>query len=104
NVSKGNNVITQIPDINKSFNTTVSFVSSSIDPLTRGFVVEAKLPKDAALRPNQIALMKIKDYEAPKAIVVPVATLQNDLTGKFIMVAVKEGDKLVAQKRPVTIG
>jgi membrane fusion protein (multidrug efflux system) len=104
NVSKGSAVITQIPDINKSFNTTVSFVSSSIDPLTRGFVVEAKLPQDASLKPNQIALVKIKDYEAKEAIVVPVATLQNDLTGKFIMVATKVNGKLIAQKRPVTIG
>jgi len=104
NVTKGSTVITQIPDINKSFNTTVSFVSASIDPLTRGFVVEAKLPQDASLKPNQIALVKIKDYEAKQAIVVPVATLQNDLTGKFIMVATKVNGKLVAQKRPVTIG
>jgi multidrug efflux pump subunit AcrA (membrane-fusion protein) len=82
----------------------VSFVSASIDPLTRGFVTEAKLPADALLKPNQIALMQIKDYEAPKAIVVPVATLQNDLTGKFIMVASTENGKLIARKHPVTIG
>lgn len=104
NVKKGTPVIAEIPDINKIFNTSVSFVSASIDPLTRGFVVEAKLPSDASLKPNQIALMKIKDYEASKAIVVPVATLQNDLTGKFIMVAVTEQGKLTARKRPVTIG
>ena len=34
--------------------------------------------------------MNIKDYAADNSIVVPVETLQNDLTGKFIMVAVKE--------------
>jgi len=33
-----------------------------------------------------------------------VSTLQNDDKGKFVMVAVQEGDKLVAHKRPVTIG
>ena len=104
NVKKGTPVIAEIPDINKTFNTSVSFVSASIDPLTRGFVVEAKLSSDALLKPNQIALMKIKDYEASKAIVVPVATLQNDLTGKFVMVAVTENGKLIARKHPVTIG
>lgn len=104
NVKKGTTVVVQIPDINKTFNTSVSFVSASIDPLTRGFVTEAKLPADASLKPNQIALMQIKDYEAPKAIVVPVATLQNDLTGKFIMVASTENGKLIARKHPVTIG
>ncbi|MEI9935410.1 MAG: hypothetical protein WDM71_11310 [Ferruginibacter sp.] len=94
----------KVPDINRTFNTAVSFVSASIDPMTRGFVAEAKLPSDASLKPNQIALMMIKDYEAPKAIVVPVATLQNDLTGKFIMVAATENGKLIARKRTVTAG
>jgi membrane fusion protein (multidrug efflux system) len=104
NVKKGTAVVVQIPDINKTYNTSVSFVSASIDPLTRGFVTEAKLPADASLKPNQIALMQIKDYEASQAIVVPVATLQNDLTGKFIMVASTENGKLIARKHPVTIG
>jgi membrane fusion protein (multidrug efflux system) len=104
NVNKGSDVIVVVPDINKTFNTTVSFVSASIDAINNGFVVEAKLPVDASLKPNQVAEMKIKDYTAKDAIVVPVSTLQNDLTGKFIMVATTENGKLIARKRPVTIG
>lgn len=103
-VSNGTPVITEIPDVNKKFNTSVSFVGASIDPLTRGFNVEAKLPSDPALRPNQIALMKIKDYSATNAMAIPVATLQNDEKGKFVMVAVTENGKLIARKRPVNIG
>ncbi|UAY52185.1 efflux RND transporter periplasmic adaptor subunit [Ferruginibacter albus] len=103
-VSKGAAVIVTVPDVNKTINTTLSFVSASIDPLTRGFNVEAKLPTETLLKPNQVVEMKIKDYAANNSIVVPVATLQNDLTGKYIMVAVKEGGKLIAHKRTVTIG
>jgi RND family efflux transporter MFP subunit len=103
-INKGTPVITEIPDANKKFNTIVSFVGASIDPLSRGFSVEAKLPSDPALRPNQIALMKIKDYSAANAISIPVATLQNDEKGKFVMVAVTENGKLIARKRPVNIG
>jgi membrane fusion protein (multidrug efflux system) len=104
NVNKGSDVIVTVPDLNKTFNTSVSFVSASIDAASNGFPVEAKLPADPSLKPNQVAEMKIKDYSTTGAIVVPVETLQNDLTGKFIMVAVKENGKLVARKRPVTIG
>lgn len=104
NVNKGSDVIVSVPDLNKIFNTSVSFVSASIDPSTNGFAVEAKLPADASLKPNQVAEMQIKDYATSGAIVVPVETLQNDLNGKFIMVAVKENGKLVARKRSVTIG
>lgn len=104
NVRKGTDVVVSIPDVNKTFNSTVSFVGATIDALSRGFVVEAKLPADAAIRPNQIALLKIKDYAAANTIVIPVGTLQNDEKGKFVMVATTEKNKMVARKRPVNIG
>ena len=104
NVSKGSLVNVVVPDINKTFNSNVSFIGSSIDALNRGFVVEARLPADGSLRPNQIALLKIKDYAAANTIAVPISTLQNDEKGKFVMVAVNENGKLIARKRPVNIG
>jgi len=104
NVTMGVPVIVQVPDINKLFNSNITFVGSSIDPLTRGFTVEAKLPVDAKLKPNQIALLKVKDYASASAISIPVGTLQNDEKGKFVMVAVTENGKLLARKRSVTIG
>lgn len=103
-VSKGSAVVVQMPDVNKTFNTTVSFVGASIDVINRGFVVEAKLPTDPALRPNQIALIKIKDYAAENSLAIPLNTLQNDEKGKFVMVASTENGKLVARKRVVNIG
>ncbi len=104
NVHKGSDVIVNVPDAGKTINSTVSFVGATINSLSRGFTVEAKLPTEPTLKPNQIALMKIKDYSASSAMVVPVATIQNDEKGKFVMVAVTENGKLVARKRPVTIG
>lgn len=103
-VNKGTAVITQVPDINKTFKTTLSYVGASIDPLSRGFTVEAKLPSDPALLPNQIAMMRIKDYAAASTIAIPVGTLQNDDKGKFVMVAVTENGKMVARKRTINIG
>jgi membrane fusion protein, multidrug efflux system len=103
-VGNGSDVIVQLPDGNKTINTKVSFVGASIDIINRGFVVEAKLPTDPSLKPNQIALMKIKDYAADNAIVIPLNTLQNDEKGKFVMVSSKENNKLIARKRPVNIG
>ena len=56
------------------------------------------------MRPNQIALVQILDYQSADAIQVPLNTVQTDENGKFVLVAVKEGDKLVARKRKVVIG
>ena len=103
-ITKGTSVEVQVPDVNKSFNTTISFISQSIGATTRGFAAEAKVPEAMLLRPNQIALVKILDYSAPNAPVINVNTLQNDEEGKFVLVASKEGDKLIARKRKVVIG
>jgi membrane fusion protein, multidrug efflux system len=103
-VQKGTPVIVTLPDVHKTINTTVSFTGASIDIINRGFVVEAKLPADPALKPNQLANMRIKDYGAANTIAIPLNTLQNDEKGKFVMVATNEKGKLFARKRPVTIG
>ncbi|MEO5890670.1 MAG: efflux RND transporter periplasmic adaptor subunit [Ferruginibacter sp.] len=103
-VNKGSNVVVEMPDVKKTFNIKVSFVGSSIDLINRGFVVEAKLPADPALRPNQIALVKIRDYAATNTLAIPLNTLQNDEKGKFVMVASSENGKLVARKKMVNIG
>ncbi len=103
-VGKGSPIIVFMPDANKTINTTVSFVGASIDIINRGFVVEGKLFNDPALKPNQIALLKIKDYTSPNSIAIPLNTLQNDEKGKFVMVAGTEDGKLIARKRSVTIG
>lgn len=103
-VSKGIPIIVEIPDLNKSFTSTISFISQSIGTTTRGFTAEVKVPSGYNLRPNQIAKVKIMDYSAPNSITVPLNTLQTDENGKFVLVAAKEGDKLFARKRKVTIG
>jgi membrane fusion protein (multidrug efflux system) len=103
-VKQGTDVVVEVPDINKTFNTKISFVGSAIDVTSRGFIAEAKLPSDVNLKPNQVAQVKIKDYEAGSAIAVPVATLQNDEKGKFVMTASTQNGKLYAHKRMVNIG
>ena len=104
NVAKGAQVETFVQDINKKFVGKLTFVGASIDPLSRGFIVESKLPSDPLIKPNQIALMKIRDYSATSVISIPIGTLQNDENGKFVMVATTESGKMVARKRPIIIG
>ncbi len=103
-VGRGTAVVVTMPDTKRTFNTTLSFIGATIDPNNRGFVVEAKLPSDPSLNPNQTALLKIKDYSSPNSIAIPLKTLQNDEKGKFVMIASPEKGKLFARKRPVTVG
>src|SRR5665647_3585548 len=71
-VSKGASVMVQIPDVNKSFNSTITFLSQTIGSLTRGFTAEIKVPAGMALRPNQIALVNILDYSVPSTVAINV--------------------------------
>jgi RND family efflux transporter MFP subunit len=92
------------PDINKTIDAKLGVVGTVIDPLSRSFYVESKLPIDKDFRPNQLVQVKIKDYTKANAIIIPINLIQNDEKGKFIYVAAKEGNKLIARKRAVTIG
>ncbi len=103
---KGSIVLITIPDANtKPFASTISLISQSIDATLRGFIAEAKIPYDPALKPNQSALLKILDYAMPNAIVIPVNTVQTDENSKYVFVLTKlSNGKTVAKKVPVLIG
>ena len=104
-VKKGDKVEVVVPEINKPpFQSVISVVGGSIDPTTRSFTTEAKLPSDPTLKPNQTATLKILDYEAKAAVAVPVNVVQSDEKGKYVYVVERTGDKLVARKKIVTVG
>jgi RND family efflux transporter MFP subunit len=103
-VKEGSHVVVHFPDIGTTVSATVSLTGKIINPDNRSFYIEIKLPYNAQLKSNQIALVNIQDYEAPQALVVPVNTLQTDEQGKFVLVAKQENNKLVARKKTVIPG
>lgn len=104
-VRRGTPVQVVVPDLNnRIINTTISLISQSINPNSRGFQAEAKIPYNAYLKPNQVAIVKIQDYGAANAVVVPVNIIQTDENGKYTYVLVDEKGKKVARKRRVMIG
>jgi membrane fusion protein (multidrug efflux system) len=104
-VMVGSNVKVVIPELNnKTIDTRISVTGKTIDPSTRSFYVETKLPYDKQFYPNQIALIKIQDYTTPNALTIPANSLQNDDKGKYVMVAVQDGNRLIAKKKSIHIG
>lgn len=94
-----------LPDVgDKDLVTKVNVVGRLIDPITRTFYIEGKVPEDPALRPGQVAMARIKDYTDEKTITIPTNTIQNDEKGKYVMVAFGQGDKMMAKKRYVKVG
>ncbi len=103
-IKVGTDVSLIFPDLNKTIDSKLTVVGNVIDPLSRSFFVEAKLPMDKNFRPNQLAQVKIKDYTKKNAISIPINIVQNDDKGKFVYVAASENGKLVSRKRMVTTG
>lgn len=102
----GTPVLINIPDANKTnIPSSISLISQSVDANLRGFMAEAKIPSDGSLKPNQTAVMRIKDYSAANAIVIPVNMVQTDEAGKYVFIMVKSSNgKSSAHKVPVVIG
>ena len=104
-IRKGSGVEITIPDAGRKINATISLISQSIDPTQRGFMAEAKIPYDASLKPNQTAIVKILDYSAANAVVIPVNLVQSDESSKYVFVLEKQSNgKTIARKKAVTIG
>lgn len=103
-VHVGSTVIVTIPDMNKSYNSTVRLSSQTINPSTRTFTIEASIP-GGTVRPNSVAAVRIKDYSAPNAVVIPVNIVQTDDKGKYVYVVEKDGKgRSIAVKKPVVVG
>ena len=103
-VKSGSKVEVILSDINKTYNSSVTFLSKTINANNRSFIAEAKLPYDGLMRPNQNAVVRIEDYSASNALTTSVNTIQTDDKGKFVYIAVQEGAKLIARKKAITVG
>ncbi len=99
-VSTGSPVHVVFPDITDSLQTTLTFVSKTIDPASRSFEVQVKLPSNKQYRPNMLAVLKIVDYQNHQALTIPIAAIQKSDGGDFVYLA--ENGKV--KKVLVTVG
>jgi membrane fusion protein (multidrug efflux system) len=103
NIKKGNKAIVTIPELNKDVEARVTFVGRTIDPLSRTFNVEVKLPSHEDLRPNMTGVIKVVYFTEASAITVPVNVVQTMNNEKVVLVAEQDGKNLVARKRAVSV-
>ena len=104
-IAKGDMVKIKFPDLQKEISARLTFVSQTINQVSRTFVVEAKVPNiDKSLKPNLTAIININDQSKTGAIVLPQSFVQNTDQGNIVYVAVVEGNKKVAKARQVTTG
>lgn len=104
-IKNGDMVNIKFPDLNKEITARLTFVSQTVNPISRTFVVEAAIPNvDKQLKPNLTAIVNINDQSDASAIVIDQNIIQHNETGDVVYVAVQEGNKKVARSRKVTTG
>lgn len=81
-------------------------IGNLIDPKTRTIKVEILVDNiEGKIKPNQIAVLSIKDFEAKQALVVPSIVVKQDSRGEFLFVTDKnEEGNAIATKKYVTSG
>lgn len=102
-IKTGNNVVLYFPTTNTEVNSSISYASKVINPMTRTFSVEALLPT-GNYRPNEIAVIKVVDYEKADAFVLPINIIQSNEIEKFVFVAKYENGKYIARRKVISVG
>jgi len=99
-INTGDVVKIVVPDAPDSLNAKLSFAAKVIDPTSRSFAVEVKLPGRKNIRPNMTAILYIVNYQNKKAITVPVKAIQKSEEGDYVFVA----ENGVAKRKNVKSG
>ncbi len=103
-VGNGSPIVVRVPDMEQEFTSIISRTSVVINPNTRTFTAEATIP-GGTLRPNSVATIRIKDYSADQAVVIPVNLVQSDQKTKYVFVVENDNKgRKIASKKIVTTG
>lgn len=85
--------------------TVVYRTGNVIKEQNRTFLVQVKIDNpEEKLKPNIIAVLKMNDFSAEAALVVPSIIVKNDLKGAYVYVTEESEGQLLARKTYVTPG
>lgn len=104
-VNRGKKVEVGVPALEMSRMASISLIGRTVDPANRTFPVEVNLPQDRRLKPNLLAEMKIKDYEATDVVIIPLNLVQQEVSGeRYVLIAANGEEGTEARKVAVEIG
>jgi len=90
-VSKGTEVIVEISSLGREFEGEVRRVGNTINPNNRSFNIQVAVPNENGLvKPNQIATLKLNDYSAENAVIIPENALLKNAQGENVVFILEE--------------
>jgi RND family efflux transporter MFP subunit len=106
-VKRGDRVKINYPSVNYEQEARIALIGSTIDPSNRTFKIEVNTGNPGGrLKPNLLAIVKVKEFEIEDAIVLPLSLIQQEVGGqKYIMIVGEgKGGAPVAQKVNIKTG
>ncbi len=102
-IQVGSEVIVEISAIGKQYEGKVRQVGNFINPNNRTFQIEVSLPNDdGMIKPNLIATVKLNDYTAENATVIPENAVQKNSMGESLIYVFKpENDSIGTAERVI---
>lgn len=98
-VNTGDAVEVVLPDLRDTLHTRLTYVSKVVDPASRAFNVEIKLPHRSVYHPNMLAVIRVVSYTNEGALTVPINVIQHGSDGDYIYLS----DDKRAKRIPVTV-
>ncbi len=106
-ITPGKEVKVNFPVLGKDVDAKVRQAGNFINPANRTFKVEVAFPnKDATIKPNLTAKLRINDYTNNKAILIPQSIISENAEGQQYVytVADKNGEKAKAKRTIIETG
>ena len=104
-VKAGGFVEVKFPSLGESVKAKVSRVGNFINPANRTFQVKVEFNNSKGkYKPNQLAVMKIRDYRAEDAFVIPTRIVQQDRSGQDYVYTFEGTDVKRVKKLELKLG
>lgn len=104
-IEEGDPVTVTFPALKREKKARIDRIGNTIDPNNRTFRIRIDLQNpDRMIKPNLVSKIKIRDYAADSAIVIPSLYIKEDFVGEYTYVVDTTNGEKVAQKVYVTTG
>ncbi|MGA1226916.1 MAG: efflux RND transporter periplasmic adaptor subunit [Tamlana sp.] len=102
-ITKGKEVKVEFPVLAKEMDATVRQAGNFINPANRTFKVQVAIPnKDASIKPNLTAKLKINDYTNEKAILIPQSIISENAEGQqYVYTIIDKSENKAIVKREI---
>lgn len=104
NIKKGTEAIIYFPSLNKEITSKITQVGNYINPSNRSFKTRVNINnKDASIKPNLLASIKLKDFEAT-GIIIPNYLIQKDQQNNtFVYTLQKNENNHIVVKKAIEV-